>query len=128
MKRTAAIILAVLFVAVVFVSCGRPEGRYVISTIDDDPVDEYIMDNYKMDVKEFLKENGILTVGDYSTVELKFGGDAVLSSLGVKADGTWEQDGETITVTFFGASRELTLKGKNLILDSNGTEVVYKKK
>ena len=120
MKRIIAIILAALFVVVMLASCGA-KGKYVISKVNDESVDEYL---------DRWKEYGLdFTAEEFLTIELKNGGKALVTSFGEEEEGTWKQKGSKVTITIDGEDSEFTLKGKELKGKGvDGNSITLKKK
>ena len=119
MKRIIAIILAALFVVVMLASCSA-KGKYVISKIDGKSVEKYFeekgMSGTSIDPETFM------------TFELKSGNEAKITMMGFSKEGTWKQKGNKVTITIDGDDEEFTLKGKQLIGNEDGEEIVLKRK
>ncbi len=150
MKRTFALLLALLMVAILFVGCS-PAGTYHVKTIDGkDPYDYYI-DEFKKqfdadedDVKELLeylkideddlKDPMVLEINKDGTYKLKSNVNVGDADDNVEK-GTWTKKGNTITFVADDAddddeNTELTIKGGKLYgisTDGEETEFVFVK-
>ena len=75
------------------------------------------------------------TTIDKATLESMFGGEmtysfesegkVTLSLAGVQIEGTWTQDGDTVSLDMQGDTGEMTLNGDTLSIDENGVTVEF---
>ncbi len=75
---------------------------------------------------------------DKETLESMFGGEMtysfeadgklVLALAGTQAEGTWSQDGNTITLDVQGDTGTMTLDGDTLSMEENGVQIDFIKK
>ncbi len=134
MKRISAIILAALFVVVVFSACGAgdPAGKYVLKSIDGKPVDEAFneqMSEFGMSLEEYLDFLGIEKLENFMTIELKADGAAKFSVVGEDDEvGTWKQEGGKIIVTVDDEDQEFSFSGNELTATIDDQPVVLVKK
>ncbi len=78
------------------------------------------------------------TTIDKATLESMFGGEmtysfesdgkVTLSLAGVQIEGTWKQDGNTISLDIQGDTGEMTLDGDTLSIEENGVTVEFVQK
>lgn len=127
----------------------RPEGTWRLVKVDGDDLETsltkqaeaqgYTLDEMLELISAFAAMAGAdinltrETLRDYMLITLKEGGEAVVSSVGVEENGTWTQNGNTITlkVTKDGETSEmdLTLENGTLVMkdpDSGSTMVFTK--
>ena len=130
MKRTIAIVLAVLLMLGAMAACqnnggnnggtaGGAEGTYVLKSI------------LGMDVATYASMLGIdaAEVENMFKLELKSGGKAVFTSDGDSVEADWSQNGSKIVLTVEGQTlMEATLNGNDLTAQSEGVEMVLTKK
>jgi predicted small secreted protein len=138
MKRSIALILAVLLIVSLFAGCGGasgPEGKYVAKTINGQTVEDYFKsvleeEDVGMTLEEFLEMVGLKSLDDYMTIELKSGGTAVVTVAmeDEVSTGTWKQSGNTITITVDGEDEVFTLNGKQLSATLGDGSYVFEKK
>ena len=141
MKRTFALLLALLMVAILFVGCS-PAGTYHLKTIDGKDPYDYYMDEFKKqfdadedDINELLEYLGIDEddLKDPMVLEInKDGTYKMKSNVGDGVEkGTWTKKGNTITFVADDAGEddentELTIKGGKLYgLSTDGEETEY---
>lgn len=142
MKRTFALLLALLMVAILFVGCS-PAGTYHVKTIDGKDPYDYYMDEFKkqFDVED---EDDILELLEYLKIDEddlkdpmvleinKDGTYKMKSNVGDDVEkGTWTKKGNTITFVADNAddddeNTELTIKGGKLYgVSTDGEETEY---
>ena len=137
MKRSIAILLALVMTVALLAGCGGssdPTGRYVVKTIAGQPVEEYfvsMLGEYAegIDASTYLQMFGISSFEEFMIIELKSDGSAVATLAGEAAEtGTWKQDGDQITITIDGDPATFTLKGNELSYKEDGQDYVFVKK
>lgn len=130
MKKTVAILLAVLLLLGALAACGgannagngggsaEAEGTYVMKSF------------MGMDVASYASLAGVSEeeASELFKVVLKSGGKASFASDGDENDLSWSQNGDKITLSGGGENMELTLKGNELTMNVEGVEVVLQKK
>ena len=117
MKRFISLALALVLVVCCFglVSCGGDdvEGTYELYSYNGEEWD--------------AEEMGGATM----TIELKSGGKAIFSESNgsdtYDEEGTWEQDGSTISITVSGETIDFELSGNKLSGKMGSIEAVFKK-
>ena len=114
MKRIIALILAVLFVAVMLASCGV-KGKYYLYSYDGEKADSDERDDF--------------------TIELKKDNKAKIKIDGSSMSGTWSKSGNKVTIKLNGEKYKFTLKGGKLTLQDDFyyyghtyEDLVFKKK
>ena len=126
MKKAIALLLIAVLALTCFAACGKkddpkaaagPEGVYVIKTMGGEDVAQYL---------EILE---VESAEDFMKVELKADGTLTFSSASEEpTEGTWTQNGDTITLTIDGDSQDATLKDGELTIDFDGEVAVFAKK
>ena len=66
--------------------------------------------------------------GGEMTYTFEEGGTVVLSLAGVSVEGTWSQDGNTVTLDVQGDTGTMTLDGDTLTMEESGVTVEFTKK
>lgn len=134
MKRIAKYLIAMLAIAlavVTFAACGGGDvagNTYTFDNVEvsyaSDVTDEEkaMMDEYVASMKEGMAGQTI-AFGDDDKVTMTAGND--------KQEGTYVQDGDTVTVTVGGVETELKVDGNKVIIEQSqdGTtlKVIFKK-
>ena len=147
MKRTVALLLVVVLVAVLFVGCS-PAGEYHVKTIDGKKPMEYFDKIIKeesdgeMDLEEYIEKYDADEddFKDPMVLELKKNGKftMTISLFGEESEmeGTWKKDGNSILLKTEDEddedALELTVKGGKLILEEeflsdDDVEIVFGK-
>ena len=134
-KFTIALILILALAVGILAACGDtqadPSGKYVLKSMDGQPVEEYFqsMLGDGVDPEFVLQMYGISSFEELMTMELKADGSAAVTMAGAGTmAGTWEQDGEKITVTVDGDPVTFILQGNELSFQENGESLVFVKK
>ena len=109
-----------------------PAGKYCIKTIDGKPAEEQmllVLKEQGMTSEEYLKATGLKSLNEALTIELSKDGTAVQKAGNFTQNtGTWKQEGDTIIFTTATGKINLTLKGKELIVQfSPQSEWVFAK-
>ena len=118
LAAVAAAVVALILSAVLFAACGgSAAGTYKFSsmTMGEETVEAG---------DEFM---GMTIDDDYMTIELKEDGTAVMTTMGVDSEGTWELDGKTLTLTVGATPMECTLSGGTITLEQDGATLELKK-
>ena len=122
MKKIISLALAAVLVICCFglVSCGGgdAEGLYKISS--------YKMGDVVYEVGGEAPWGDTFNADDM-TIELKSGGEAVITNMGNATDGTWSLDGSEVTITIQGQETILKLSGNELSIETANYKAVYKK-
>lgn len=132
-KFTIALILILALAVGILAACGDtqadPSGKYVLKSMDGQPVEEYFKSMLGEDVDFALQMFGISSFEELMTVELKPDGSALVAMAGQGSySGAWEQDGEKITVTVDGEPATFILQGNELSFEESGESMVFVKK
>ena len=132
-KFTIALILILALAVGILAACGDtqadPSGKYVLKSMDGQPVEEYFKSMLGEDVDLALQMFGISSFEELMTLELKADGSAAVTVDGAGTmAGTWEQDGEKITVTVDGDPVTFILQGNELSFQEDGESLVFVKK
>ncbi len=128
MKRTIAILLAVLLMLGAFAGCGGNNGG---SGGSSGAEGTYVMKSFMgMDVASYASLVGVSEeeAGELFKVVLKSGGKASFVSDGDESNLDWSQNGNKITLSGGGETMDLTLNGNELTMNVEGVEVVLQKK
>ena len=137
MKRSIAILLALVMTVALLAGCGGssdPTGRYVVKTFAGQPVEEYfvsMLGEYAegIDASTYLQMFGISSFEEFMIIELKSDGSAVATLAGeAPLTGTWIQEGDQITITIDGDPVTFTLKGNELSFQDDEQDYVFVKK
>ena len=143
MKRIVSLTLVVLMVAALFVGCGggdsNPVGTYSFKSINGKSLEDYFAD-YKdqaeaagMDFDALLALMGIdlSHPEEFMKLELMEGGKLTLTAKMSVAEetkeGTWELNGDKLTMTVDGDPQECTFKNGEITMTmdgENGTETI----
>lgn len=118
LAAVAAAVVALILSVVLFAACsGSAEGTYKFSsmTMGEETVEAG---------DEFM---GTTFSEDYMTIELKEDGTAVLTTMGIDTEVTWELDGKTLTLTIAGTEMECTLSGGTISMEQDGASIELKK-
>lgn len=67
-------------------------------------------------------------LGGEMTYSFEKDGKATMALAGVSVEGTWSQDGDTVTMEAQGQSFTLTIDGDKLLMDQSGVTVEFTKK
>ena len=134
MKKTVAILLAVLLMLGALAACGGAnnagnggstgggttgaEGTYTLKSFMGMDLAAYAK-MLEIDTEEAAKS---------FMIELKAGGQAVFTTDGDPATLSWSQSGDKITLSGGGETMDLTLKGSELTMSLEGMELVLEKK
>jgi hypothetical protein len=132
-KFTIALILILALAVGLLAACGDtqadPSGKYVLKSMDGQPVEEYFKSMLGEDVDLALQMFGISSFEELMTVELKADGSAEVTMAGQGSySGVWEQDGDKITVTVDGEPATFILQGNELSFEESGESMVFVKK
>ena len=134
-KFTIALILILALAVGILAACGDtqgdPSGKYVLKSMNGQPVEEYFksMLGDGVDPDFVLQLFGISSFEELMTVELKPDGSALVAMAGEGSySGTWEQDGDKITVTVDGDPVTFVLKGNELSFEESGESMLFVKK
>ncbi|MBQ7715341.1 MAG: hypothetical protein IJT70_05685 [Clostridia bacterium] len=133
MKRIIAIALAAVMLLAILASCGAsPEGKYYIKEVGGKSVKDALMETLggltDAAIDEFLEQVGIDSIEEYMTIELKPGGKAVTQVAGESSsEGTWEQNGDKITINVNDEPVEFDFNGTTLVASIAGQEYVFSK-
>ena len=132
-KFTIALILILALAVGILAACGDtqadPSGKYVLKSMDGQPVEEYFKSMLGEDVDLALQMFGISSFEELMTMELKADGSAAVTMAGAGTmAGAWEQDGEKITVTVDGEPATFILQGNELSFEESGESMVFVKK
>lgn len=133
MKRIVSLSLAVLMLAALFVACSSNsvEGTYKLTKINDKNVKEYFDDlasltGMSLEVLGLNTENldnmMVITLNSDKTAEMK----SSMEGEEEVATGTWEQNGDKISITADGSTTEFTLANGELTLDMGDGEMKMK--
>ena len=132
-KFTIALILILALAVGILAACGDtqadPSGKYVLKSMDGQPVEEYFKSMLGEDVDLALQMFGISSFEELMTVELKADGSAAVTMAGQGSSSVaWEQDGDKITVTVDGEPATFILQGNELSFQEDGESMVFVKK
>ena len=121
-KRVAILMLAVVMTVLALAGCGKKESSPVVGEWKATKMESMGM---SVDLKE-LKEAGI----DDVSIEMSIKDDGTFSmdALGESGDGTWKYSGSTLTLTVDGEDQKAEYKDGTIILDIEGSTVVFEKK
>ena len=142
MKRILSLLLTLIFVSVLFASCGKSSaaGTYTLETIGgetpfewikssiggDDASAENLLDLFGVTKENLNEKFYILTLDNdgnayiYSEYTAMYEGFA-------ESEGVWRLDGDVLTVTVNGEDIIMTFKDGILTRDINGVEGVFRK-
>lgn len=110
MKKLLALLLAVMMVFTL-VGCSKS-----------------VAGTYKMTKAEMGGTELPMDAAPEMTITLNKDGTVVLSSEGESENGTWTQNGDTLTLSSDeGEDMDLTVDGNNLIMEQSGVTVTFSK-
>ena len=120
MKKIIATIFMITTLMILCVGCGKDvSGTYKISSFGGQSV---------ADLQKTYDEMGInQNIADMMTIELKSDGTFTMKLDTETENGTYEVDGEKISLTVDGDTQEGTIKGDTLTIGSGNDEMVFKK-
>ena len=126
MKRTIAILLAVLLMLGAFAGCGGNNGGSGGSGAEGTYVLKSMMG---MDVAAYAKMVGISEndAASMFKVVLKSGGKAEFTTDDDTSQLDWSQNGNKITLSGGGETMDLTLNGNELTMSIEGMDIVLVK-
>ncbi len=109
------------------VSSDSAAGRYVLKSVDGQPIDDYFKAELGDEAADYLSMLGISSFEELMTIELKTDGTAAVWSEGETGEGTWEQRGERVIITIEDEPEEFILRGGELIHDSGDEVLAFQK-
>ena len=121
-KRCGAALCALLLIAcvAVFGGCKEKAEVYKIEKLI------FEMESGKIEVSVGETYNGFTLTKDYFTIILKKDGTSALSGAYASGEGTWEQEGDQITITIEGEPQTFTLQNGKLVMEEGAVELGLK--
>ena len=120
MKKVIATIFMLTTLMILCVGCGKDvSGNYKLSSLGGTSVE---------DLQKTYDEMGInINVSEMITIELKSDGTFTMKADTETESGTYEVDGEKISLTVDNETESGTIKGDTLTIGSGSEEMVFKK-
>ena len=118
MKKTIALVLALILCATMLAACGGggPSGKYKLSSMTEGGV--------TFNASQ-MAELGL--DADSMYIEFQSGSNFKLAMLGETQSGTFAVDGKTIKLTADGETINATLDGNKITIEESGTKMVFAK-
>ncbi|MBR1815924.1 MAG: DUF4923 family protein [Lachnospiraceae bacterium] len=120
MKKIITTIFMITTLMILCVGCGKDvSGTYKLSSLGGQSV---------ADLQKTYDEMGIdINVADMISIELKSDGTFTMKADTDTENGTYEVDGENISLTVDGDTEKGTIKDDTLTIGSGSNEMVFKK-
>lgn len=120
MKRTMLRLFSLLLVVVLALGMAACGGK-------SDVTGTWVLSGGSQDGVTVDQETLEAVMGEM-TYTFEDGGKVTMSLAGVSVEGTWTQDGDTVTLESQGTTSTMTLDGDKLTLEESGVTVEFTKK
>ncbi len=136
MKRIISIALAALMVVFLMAGCkggaSDASGLYKVSEMNGTPILEYFQkeaEDSGAELNDVLSLFGLSeeTISDYWTITLDKDGTVSMTMMGESTEGTWTQDGNTVTITIDDEPMDFAYDNGKLSVTAEGVSVVFQR-
>lgn len=120
--RRAVLAAASACLLALLTACGKTAGS------GDVGGSSWVLSGGSQEDTQVTKEDMEEALGGEMVYSFEKDGSLKVELMGTEIQGSWSQDGGTVTVTSGDESRELTLDGDTMYFEQDGITVVFEKK